>query len=169
MQPSPNPRSQGFTLIEMVMALSILSVGILGLAATYGSMLRAGEDREREIRSVAILSNASSALESVPFEEIARSFGPGSGQDQFWCDSDGEVWFAMPADFVAVGTIEIFNDESVIPATFSGLSPGIDLNANGTVEVGGVDDYQLLPVRVSVSYPNDPGARTHVSEFLLRP
>jgi prepilin-type N-terminal cleavage/methylation domain-containing protein len=160
---------QGFTLVEMVIALTIFSVGILGLAATFGSMARAGQDREREIRNSAIMSNTLSVFESVPFEEIAAAFGPGSGRDQFWCDPAGEVWFAKPGDVSAIGEIEIFDEESGIPTSFAGLTFGLDLNGNGTVEAGVVSDYQILPVRVTVTFPNDLGTQPFVNEFFLRP
>ena len=165
--PTHPPRDGGFTLVEVVLALTILSVGVLGLAASFGSMAGAGEDREREIRNQTIIDNALSALRGVDFVSVVAEFGSASDQAAFWCTEDGSVVFADPGDSVATGSILLFDDESTVPVSFADAAQGLDLNGNGTIESGAITDYRILPVRVTVTYPDETGIDPWVNEFFL--
>lgn len=162
-------RGEGFTLLEMTVALTMLSVGVLALAGTLGSTMELGDDRLTEIQKSVHMQNALVIVESIDFDQIAATFGAGSGNEQFWCDATGQIWFSDPGDSIAVGSIQVFDEEDAVPISFADTTVGLDLNANGVIDSGTVTDYQILPLRIILAYPNNPGTTNEVGEFFIRP
>ena len=65
----------GFTLIELTIALTILAVGIAGVAQVMGSAFRtAGAGRSRA-RAVSVATAQVEALRSLPYEQVVVSAG----------------------------------------------------------------------------------------------
>ena len=167
---TPVQRSEcGFSLVELIIALTVLSVGILALAGTLGSSMRLGNDRTSEIQRAIHVQNVRNTIAAIPFDEIGATFGPGSGNEEFWCTGLGQVLFNDPGDAVTSGSIEVFTDESSVPETFGAPNEQLDLNANGTIDAAPVTDYRILPVRISLGTSGDPASPIEVEEFLLRP
>lgn len=160
---------RGFSIVELVIALTVLSVGILALAGTLGSSMRLGSDRTSEIQRAIHLQNVRNIIAGVPFDEIGATFGSGSGNQEFWCTELGQVLFNDPGDAVSGGSIEVFTDETSIPDSFGATDEKLDLNANGTIDAAPVTDYRILPVRILLATTGDPASPTEVEEFLLRP
>ena len=140
-------RQAGFGIIEVMVALSVMTVGLMGLLAAFlGSMRLTEQSQEHYVLSIGI-RNAIEILRSAPFATAATEFSAGSGKDVFWCTRDGAVTFFDPGDAFARGRIEVFPDETVIapflskqaakwlaqehipPAFFNGQ--GLDLNLDG--------------------------------------
>ncbi len=161
-------KSEGFTLIEFAMALTIFSVGVLGTVATFGSLNNLGDQRELEVSRSTILRNAIATLQTVDYADVPASFGTGSGQESFWCRSDGSVVFTDPGDAIGVGQYILFVDESAIPTAFADLFLGFDLNGNGVIENGPVTDYRLLPVRITISLTEQGVVLAKSSDLLFR-
>lgn len=79
----------GFTLIEILMALTLLSVGVLAVAALQGTGLRAAAQAERMSLGSAAAKSVAEKLMALPYEhpELADTQGDGrAGLDQI--DSD---------------------------------------------------------------------------------
>lgn len=161
-------RSQdGSSLVELLVALSVFVVGVLGLAGGFLGTTRLAEDsRDNTLLDVAT-GNIIATLRGVPYFVVVDEFGPGSGKDQFWCSSDGTISLTDPGNAFATGQIEFFNNESAIPGSFAGTDGGFDLNGNGVVDSGPVSDYILLPVRTSLTIPQPGGSRVVNADFFL--
>ena len=155
-------RTAGFSFVELTVALLLLVVAVTALVTGFVNSTRLSEDT----RTTAILTvgmrNLIETLRDVPLENVPAQFGLGSGQNQCWCNTEGEISFADPGDAIASGTLEFFNTESAIPAEFATMGVGFDLNGNGVVETTPVTDCQVLPVRLTMTTlnPNTPRQMT---------
>lgn len=79
----------GFTLIEILMALTLLSVGVLAVAALQGTGLRAAAQAERMSLGTAAAKSIAEQLMALPYDhpELADTQGDGrAGLDHI--DSD---------------------------------------------------------------------------------
>ena len=159
---------EGFTLLEVTITLVMMSIGLLALVGTLSSMIELGDDRLTEIRQSVEVQNVITTIQTTPFEEISTAYASGTGITQLWCDPSGVVHDSDPGNAVATATIEVFSDESAVPTSFGGNTVGLDLDASGTID-GEVTDYQVLPVRITISHPNDPGVPDEVTAVILRP
>ncbi|MEM8885665.1 MAG: prepilin-type N-terminal cleavage/methylation domain-containing protein [Planctomycetota bacterium] len=64
-------RAYGFTVVEVMIATSILAIAALGFAAAVPSSYKLSEDTKAEARIHRALSSISAALEATPFAEAA--------------------------------------------------------------------------------------------------
>ncbi len=62
--------SAGFTLVEVVIALVILSIGVLGLAGTTGHSLRATTLADLRSERSAALQSVIEQLRALPFDSV---------------------------------------------------------------------------------------------------
>lgn len=62
--------SEGFTLVEVVIALLILSIGVLGLAGTTGRSLRATTLADLRSERSAALQSVIEQLRALPFDSV---------------------------------------------------------------------------------------------------
>lgn len=76
---SPHLSARGFTLVEVLVALVVLSVGLLGIAGLYVEGLRAG--RSSVYRSAAV-TLAGDMAERVRLNPSGNYAGSGPGADQ---------------------------------------------------------------------------------------
>lgn len=67
------PRRGGFSLIEVIVALMVLSIGILGMAAGAGWMVRVAHYGELETRRSTALQSAVESVRAQPFDQIATN------------------------------------------------------------------------------------------------
>jgi prepilin-type N-terminal cleavage/methylation domain-containing protein len=92
----------GFSLIEVIVALLVLTVGLLGLAAGTGWMIRTVHYGELETKRGAALQSAVELVRSTPFDEL------GDGEEAFgdymvrWTLGPGTVR-SRQVEFVVVG------------------------------------------------------------------
>ena len=77
-RPSP---ARGFTLIEVLVALVVLAVGMLGIAALYVESLRAGRTSINRITAVTLASDMADRIRANP-NAAATYAGNGPGADR---------------------------------------------------------------------------------------
>lgn len=61
----------GFSLVELMVAIILLTLGLLGMAAISGHVIRSGALSEIETQRAAIFQAAVEEVRSIPFEEVA--------------------------------------------------------------------------------------------------
>lgn len=65
--------NRGFTLIEVLVALSILAVALFGLLSMVGSTLRATESGKRQTQAVHLASEKLEMIKAIPYNNIQQS------------------------------------------------------------------------------------------------
>ena len=123
----PQQRVQGFTLIEVLIALIILSVGMLGIAGLYVHSMRAGRTSMCRHHAVTLAGDVADRIRANP-----RAFGAyaGAGANNN-CVSGGIdctrpemaandifLWDQQAAAYLPSGTVGIVFNNAVIPPTY---------------------------------------------------
>ena len=166
--PHPDPRA-GFTLIEVMIAISLISVGLVALGGTLSSTIRLGDQRLSEIRKSVHAQSVITHLQTLELAELLTLHGPGGEGESLWFDSAGSVHTGASTQAVASGTIEVWTVESEVPADFGTGAIGLDLDGSGAIEEGECDAPRVLPVRITIRHPREPGVSDAIVNCLLRP
>lgn len=147
----------GYLLVEVAVALSLLSVGILAFMNSYVTNYRA-------FTTVAEIDEVHMA-----FEMVAETFVNESLQDVYnnFHGTGVNVPLEKPGGGMATVDIDCFIDESSIPAQFGGV---VDLYGNPppTAPVAGpLANLKILPVRLRVTYATFNGPVTRALYIVL--
>lgn len=156
----------GFSLIEVVVALAVASIGVLGFSQALLGSIVLGQVNHQSSMARRAASDILEDMHTVPFTEIFARYNasdlddlpsgthmPGTfsveGLDPVATDADGLVGeIVFPTVIGAGGGLELRED-----AAQGGLGLPKDLNLDGLID--GLDhalDYKLLPVLVRVSW-----------------
>lgn len=79
-QPRETLRVSGFTLVEVLVSLVVLSVGLLGIAALYVESLRAGRMSLNQMSAVTLAADMADRIRANPAAGVAYA-GNGPGID----------------------------------------------------------------------------------------
>ena len=77
MHAGQNARSRGFTLVEILVALVVMAVGLLGIAALYVEGLRAGRTSVYRSAAVTLVSDMADRIRANPAGSY-QGTGPGA-------------------------------------------------------------------------------------------
>lgn len=114
----------GFSLIEVIVAMMVLSVGLLGLAAGTGWMIRTAHFGELETKRSAALQSA--------VEEVRASGGPENGSGTFgdytveWVVGSTDALTAE-VEFVVVGPGRVPAAEGGMPTASDSVADTFNL------------------------------------------
>ena len=128
-------RSHGFTLVEVLVALVVLAVGLLGIAGLYVESLRAG--RTSVYRSAAV-TLASDMADRIRLNPQGAYAGAGPGEDQGCVNGAGDC---EPDELAQDDWFRWLND----------LNRRLPAGASATIEL-----EDLAPVQqflITVSWP----------------
>lgn len=141
MKREQDSREQGSFLLELAIALAILTIGLLGFFTAFHSNLRAGGTTELRDEVRLAFENVTETLRSAPFETLYANYDGVTIQVPHLLAPDGGL-----AE-VAVACVV---NETAIPAAFGPLA---DLDGNPAAnQTDCSTTYKLLPVRLSLSY-----------------
>ena len=85
-------RDQGLTLIEVVVALSLLGFALVGLLGGLGSTVLLSVSATDQSRADGALRTAAVTLESLPFVPCASTYALGPGVSTAVSHWTGSVW-----------------------------------------------------------------------------
>jgi len=107
-----NKRQHGFSLIEVLIALVIMSIGMLGIAGLYVQSLQAGRTSMLRHHAVTLAGDIADRIRANPTAGVAYA---GAGTDNF-CVADGVD--CTPAE-MAANDIRLWNLQAAasLPAT----------------------------------------------------
>lgn len=151
--PGRRRHEQGFALLEVMVAVMVLMVALLGLSSLVVWNSRSQETAEQEAIVTNVLRSVAERVRGAPFSAAAATY-----QDFVFGieELDGE------------GQITVFVDETdnTADALFLGLPRDLDGDGEASnTDVSGT--YSLLPVKIAVSWPGRNGTETEDLYLLL--
>jgi hypothetical protein len=143
-------RDSGALLVEIMLAIALLSVGLLSFIASFAANFKAGRDlTERDEVRVA-LEDVTEALRVASFSEIYDDYN-GALLEAPYLDPDSS---GNPA---AVA-VTCYVNETAIPAEFG---PVFDIDGTGGLSnTNASADYKVLPVQLTLTYGTSNGTQT---------
>ena len=120
-------RVGGFTLVEVLIALIILSVGMLGIAGLYVHSMQAGRTSLFRHHAVTLAGDVADRIRANPRAAANYAF---AGADNNCVDggidctpaqmaaNDIDLWDQQAADTLPNGTVTVDFDNTVIPWTY---------------------------------------------------
>jgi type IV pilus assembly protein PilV len=119
---------RGFSLVEVLIALIIMSVGMLGIAGLYVQSMQAGRTSLFRHHAVTLASDVADRIRANPRAGIAYTgFGAnnncvGGGvdcNDTAMAANDIFLWDQQATDSLPNGDITILFDDSVVPPLYT--------------------------------------------------
>ncbi|MCY3004091.1 MAG: prepilin-type N-terminal cleavage/methylation domain-containing protein [Planctomycetota bacterium] len=162
-------RRRGFSLLELMIAISVMSVGLLGFTQAMVTALRAQLLARQQAIATEAARRQIEIMGSTQFSEVFRRFNGATVDDPAGVVVPGAN-FAVPGLTAQVGDADgmagevLFPVDSVAPEELredianTALGTPLDLDVDGAVD--GVDhsnDYQMLPVVVIVRWRGAAG------------
>jgi hypothetical protein len=150
-------REEGALLLELMMALSLLLVGLLALMGTFAINFKATRDVVERDEARVALENLTETLRNHSFQDIYNDYnGSAIGVPALKGAGGGN----------AAITVTCHVNELSIPAEFG---PVLDIDDSGALDNTDCSaDYTLLPVQLTLSYLTDHGTETSRVFLVLR-
>ncbi len=117
----------GFTLVEVLIALIILSVGMLGIAGLYVHSMQAGRTSLFRHHAVTLAGDVADRIPANPRAAIAYSQAGANNNcvnggvnctPLQMAANDIDLWDQQAADTLPNGTVTVDFDDTVIPWTY---------------------------------------------------
>ncbi|MEI6233366.1 MAG: prepilin-type N-terminal cleavage/methylation domain-containing protein [Planctomycetota bacterium] len=147
------PPPHGMTLIELMVAMSILAIGILGSMSALISISALETANHDDLIAVNISRQKLAEIQTQSFQTIFTFYGPNGAQNSFPVTPlpNGTGKLVFPTN--AAGALdETINDTD--------LGMPMDLNSNGSASDTDVStSYKLLPLRIEISWDSSVGRR----------
>lgn len=117
----------GFSLVEVLIALVIMSVGMLGIAGLYVEGMKAGRTSTFRHHAVTVASDIADRIRANPRAGVDYQ-GPGGNNNcvlgNVNCDdaqmaaNDIALWKAQATEMLPTGAVAIVFDDTVTPNTY---------------------------------------------------
>jgi type IV pilus assembly protein PilV len=120
-------RVGGFTLVEVLIALIILSVGMLGIAGLYVHSMQAGRTSLFRHHAVTLAGDVADRIRANPRAAIAYSQAGANNNcvnggidctPAQMAANDIDLWEQQAADTLPNGTVTVDFDNGVLPPTY---------------------------------------------------
>jgi Tfp pilus assembly protein PilV len=150
-------REEGWLLIEIMIAVTILTVGILGFLLSYHANFRATQE-------VAIRDQANVAIATTI--ETLRTSSFSALYDTYQGASIPVTCIPGPSGETAAVSIQFDVNEATLPTEYGPIE---DLDGDGVKSTTAYSSsYVLLPARISLTYQMSFGPETKVAYVVLR-
>jgi prepilin-type N-terminal cleavage/methylation domain-containing protein len=127
---APKSRERGFTLLELMVAIAILSIGILAVATMQSSAIRANHRGYRLTESTTLAQDRLEYLISQPYDDLDDLVGVGPQSDPWveWATDQG-LDYDMPSGYTL--TYRVTQATSPDPPWATGDPLFITINVQG--------------------------------------
>lgn len=141
----------GFTLVEVLIALVIMSVGMLGIAGLYVHSMQAGRTSVFRHHAVTLAGDIADRIRANP--RAAASYGLAGANNNCidggvnctlaeMAANDIFLWDQQAADTLPSGTVAVVFNNGVVPPTYqitvSWIEPGENMSYSITIPVLGI-------------------------------
>lgn len=169
-QTRPRRRRSGFSLIELLVASTVLVLGMLGAIGTLTTVSRLGESNRESILAYQAARSMVESLQAEAFEEVYERFNADPADDPGGAATAPGPGFDVPglapqagdADGLAGRVLFPVSAGNVLREDLVDASFGMPRDLNGDDVVDGDDhtfDCIVLPVRVRIEWTGRSGDR----------
>ncbi len=155
-------RESGSLLIEVVIAMTLLTVGLLGYLRAFASCSTLTDDVSEYEKARLTLENTAETLRNADFNTAYANY------NWAFLETPGLNSGYYPGyNINAFVIVNCFVDENNLPAEFG---PILDLDGSGGLENSNCSaTYSLLPVKLSLNFAVGKTSRTMDHYLVLRP
>jgi Tfp pilus assembly protein PilW len=151
-------RTEGWLLLELMIALTVLTVGILGFLFSFQTNFRATHEIDGQDHAQVAMETVVEKLRASDFTTLFANYSnatfPVPGLD-------------APGGGTASIVVQFFVNETALPAEFA---PLVDIDGDGKkTNTNASENYILLPTRLTLSYQDGSEAETKTLSFVLGP
>ncbi len=123
----PTKTLRGFSLVEVLIALIIMSVGMLGIAGLYVQSMQAGRTSLFRHHAVTLAGDVADRIRANPRAGAAYTGGGNDNSciaqnldcdEAAMADNDIFVWKAQAAGSLPTGDVQIIYDDSTVPPSY---------------------------------------------------
>ena len=118
---------RGFSLVEVLIALIIMSVGMLGIAGLYVQSMQAGRTSIFRHHAITVAGDVADRIRANPTAGVDYQ-GPGGNNNcvlgNVDCNpaqmaaNDIDLWKTQAATMLPQGTVTVVYDDTVVPNTY---------------------------------------------------
>ena len=171
---------EGFTLLETMIAMSVLAIAVFGLLSAFNSVVRMREVQEQEVFAANAIREK---LAEIRSDARAGSVDGFSDMIENYLTLDSYYTFFVERidhGTMKSGTVVLHLVENSVPAVFGlpdtdgdGIGDdGLDLNGDGTIGsadlgAGSYDEIRLVPFEVRVPWRRAGGVQMVTKRHLL--
>ncbi len=146
-----NQRQAGFSLLEVLIALVIMSVGLLGFAGLYVESMQAGRTSIFRHNAVTLASDVADRIRANPTGGVDYQGAGGNNNcvlGNVDCNpsqmaaNDIDLWKTQAGNMLPGGDVVIIFDDNVDPPTYQIDITWVEANENQTYRI-------LIPVAAS--------------------
>lgn len=121
-------RHSGFSLVEVLIALVVMSVGMLGIAGLYVESMQAGRTSSFRHNAVTLASDVADRIRANPTAGVFYQGVRGNNNcvlGNVDCDpeemayNDIDLWLTQASDTLPNGNVVITHDNTVTPSTYT--------------------------------------------------
>jgi type II secretory pathway pseudopilin PulG len=172
MNRSPRSTRNGMTLLEIIIALGVVVVAILGIMSALVAASRTDESTAEQVRALNACRTMIETMKQTTFNEIYRRYNSTPGDDPGGAGTSPGPNFDVPGLRAQPGDADGFAGQILFPEvgnvldeTFvdgrMGMFAPKDLNGDNDATDVNVTNYMILPVRVVVDW-RGAGGNTHM-------
>ena len=126
---SASRTQRGFSLVEVMIALIIMSVGMLGIAGLYVQSMQAGRTSIFRHNAVTLAGDVADRIRSNPRAGVAYTAATGTNNNCIAMDTDCDeaemaghdilLWQQQATDSLPRGAVAITFDNTVVPPNYT--------------------------------------------------
>jgi len=128
------PLRQGFTLVEVVLAIGLIAFSLLSIVGLMASAQRSNKEANERIAMALILQSSRGVLSGMNYTNLTNSLGAGSG-----------VWMGFDSEGCYLGRT---NSSNAVNASASYRVQVLPVSASA------LTNYSHLRAMISISYPS---------------
>ena len=160
---------RGLTLLEIIIAMGILVVAIIGIMSALVSAIRVDEATAEQVRALNACKSKIEEMKTVPFAEVWRRYNSNAADDPGGAGTAPGCNFAVAGLRARTGDADGLPGQILFPEALGNLSETVvdtrlgmprDLDGSGNppLQTNVNTTYRILPVRVVVDWQGSKGA-----------